>query len=244
MTETSNFCFKKNYGYTWQDLRWPKSYILEFLDHTQIDTLIWHVKKIKNNKKLAISCPTSAKNASLMYSHLNYNVCWYASTYDTHLNKLFLLQKRDIRIINNVTFHSHTDPLFFSNGILKIHDIHKLNIGLYMYDHEIPTHFIRSHNYHTRGSSDLLPGQARLTSTLNSLSVVGPNIWNTIPEDIKNSASRNSFKFKYKRHLLSFYSSNQTWLTSLSHTFLHITPCLYPLFASGSKLLELILFCF
>ena len=147
---------------------------------------------------------------NLIYSHLNYNVCCYASTYDTHLNKLYLLQKRVIRIINNAAFQAHTDPLFFSNGILKIHDIHKLNIGLYMYDHEMLNQLTRSHSYNTRGSSDLLPGQARLTLTLNSILVVGPNIWNSIPEDIKNSPSRNCFKFKYKRHLLSFYSSNQT----------------------------------
>ena len=40
--------------------------------------------------------------------------------------------------------------------------------------------------------------------------VVGPNIWNTIPDDIKNCPSRNSFKIKYKKFLLSFYANNQT----------------------------------
>ena len=67
---------------------------------------------------------------NLIYSYLNYNVCCYASTYDSHLNKLYLLQKRAIRIMNNASFQAHTDPLFFSNGILKIQDIYKLNIGL------------------------------------------------------------------------------------------------------------------
>ena len=146
---------------------------------------------------------------NLIYSHLNYNVCCYASTYDTHLTKLYLLQKRAVRIINNAPFLANTDPLFHSNGILKIEDIYKLNIGLYMYDHDIPALFIRSHDHHTRGSSDLRPGNARLTLTLNSMSVVGPNIWNDIPDDIKNSPSRNSFKLKYKKFLLSFYASNQ-----------------------------------
>ena len=61
---------------------------------------------------------------NLIYSYLNYNVCCYASTYATHLNKLFLLQKRSIRIINNAPFLAHTDELFFSNGILKVHDIY------------------------------------------------------------------------------------------------------------------------
>ena len=146
---------------------------------------------------------------NLIYSYLNYNVCCYASTYDSHLNKLFLLQKRAIRIINNAPFLAHTDPLFFSNSILKIHDIHKLNIGLYMYHHNSSAHYLRPHDYATRGHNDLLPLSARLTLTQNSISVVGPNIWNSIPEDIQNSPSYNCFKFRYKKFLLSFYTGNQ-----------------------------------
>ena len=123
---------------------------------------------------------------NLIYSHLNYTVCCYASTYDSHLNKLLLLQKRVIRIINNAPFQAHTDPLFFANGILKIHDIYKLNIGLYMYQHNMSAQYLRSQAYHTRGQDVLLPHSARLTLTQNSISVAGPNIWNTIPEEIRN----------------------------------------------------------
>ena len=79
-----------------------------------------------------------------------------------------------------------------------------------MYDHNTHTQFIRSHEYNTRQRENLLPPHARLTLTQNSMSVVGPNIWNSIPEDIRNSPSRNSFKFNYKKFLLSFYSDNQT----------------------------------
>ena len=64
----------------------------------------------------------------------------------------------------------------------------------------------RTHVYSTRNRDDLLPNQARLTISQNSLSHAGPNIWNSIPLEIKNSPSRNSFKFNFKRHLLSFYS--------------------------------------
>ena len=145
---------------------------------------------------------------NLIYSHLSYNVCSYASTYDGHLNKLLLLQKRVIRIINNAPFQAHTEPLFFANGILKIQDIHKLNVGLHMYQHNAAVHFIRSQVYYTRGRDELLPQSARLTLTQNSISVVGPAIWNTIPEEIKNSPSRSSFKFNYKKFLLSFYANN------------------------------------
>ena len=145
---------------------------------------------------------------NLIYSYLNYNVCCYASTYDSHLNKLFLLQKKAIRIINNASFLEHTDPLFFSNGILKVQDIHKLNVGLYMYEHRTSAQFIRHHDYSTRGHDDLLPQSARLRLTQNSISVIGPNTWRSIPESIRNSPSRNSFKISYKKFLLSFYCND------------------------------------
>ena len=65
----------------------------------------------------------------------------------------------------------------------------------------------RTHSYQTRNRSDLIPNQSRLTVTRNSLSVVGPNLWNTIPAEIQNCPSKNSFKFNYKKYLLSFYDS-------------------------------------
>ena len=77
------------------------------------------------------------------------------------------------------------------------------------YEHSTSAQFIRSHDYPTRGHDDLLSQSARLTLTLNSISVVGPNIWNSIPELIRNLPSRNSFKFRYKKHLLSFYNSDE-----------------------------------
>ena len=143
---------------------------------------------------------------AIVYSYLNYNAICYASTYETHLHRLFLLQKRVVRILSRAPFFAHTDPLFFANGILKIYDIYKLNVGLYMFNHWQSGQYDRTHHYNTRNRDNLLPSRPRLTITRSSLAVAGPNIWNTIPVDIQNSPSRESFKFRYKKHLLSFYS--------------------------------------
>ena len=142
---------------------------------------------------------------SLIHSYLNYNICCYSGTYNIHINRLLLLQKRAIRIISNASFLDHTDPLFYSNGILKVHDMYKLNVGLFMFDRWHTGVYNRTHSYDTRSRNDLLPSQARLTITQNSLSVIGPNIWNSIPQNIQNSISQNSFKSQYKKYLLSFY---------------------------------------
>ena len=50
--------------------------------------------------------------------------------------------------------------------------------------------------YRTRNRNDLIPSRTRLTATLNSINVVGPNIWNSIPPEIQCLQTKNSFKYQ------------------------------------------------
>ena len=51
---------------------------------------------------------------SLVQSHIMYGLIVWGNT--CFVNKIFLLQKRAIRIINNKSFWSNTDPLFKNNN--------------------------------------------------------------------------------------------------------------------------------
>ena len=144
---------------------------------------------------------------SLVHSYLNYNITCYAGTYDSHINRLLLLQKRAIRIINKSTFLAHTDPLFHSNKILKVQDLYKLNVGLYMYDNLEPGRYSVTHDYDTRNRNSLVPSRARITASDSSLSVAGPIIWNSVPLSIQQSPTKNIFKNSFKAHLLSNYDN-------------------------------------
>ena len=143
----------------------------------------------------------------LVYPYLNYCICIYGGTYETHMNRIFLLQKRVVRIINGAPFLAHTNELFHESKILKIFDIYKLNIGMYMFEDQNRGQYVRNHPYSTRNRSHLLPNRANLTICQNSIAVIGPKTWNSIPDEIKDSTSKNSFKRKYKNHLLSAYVS-------------------------------------
>ena len=68
--------------------------------------------------------------------------------------------------------------------------------------------FNRNHHYETRAVQNLVPFDARLTITEHSLRVRGPNIWNSIPQDIKNAPTISIFKSRYKKYLLSAYDHN------------------------------------
>ena len=68
---------------------------------------------------------------SLVYPYLIYcNQIW-GGTYDTHIEKIFLLQKKIIRVITNQPFLAHTNHLFYNSKILKVHDIYIYLTGIY-----------------------------------------------------------------------------------------------------------------
>ena len=144
---------------------------------------------------------------SIVYPYLIYCTSIWGGTYTSYLKPLEVLQKRCIRLVTNSPYLAHTDPLFKRNGLLKLSDIYKFKIATYAYKNRnsIQSDYLRPHDHNTRFRSDLLPHYERLATTSQSLHYVLPNIWNTIPTDIKNSESVFIFKRNYKRFLISFY---------------------------------------
>ena len=49
---------------------------------------------------------------SLLYPYLQYCVSVWGSTYPSNLSRIFMLQKRAVRIITKESFDAHTDPIF------------------------------------------------------------------------------------------------------------------------------------
>ena len=70
---------------------------------------------------------------SLILSHLQYCTLLCANAYSTCLNKLRILQKKTIRIITQSHYLAHTDPLFSKLKLLKLDDLYKRQLGIYMY---------------------------------------------------------------------------------------------------------------
>ena len=142
---------------------------------------------------------------AFVYPYFLYcNIIW-GGTFASHLDRLVKLQKRAIRNINKADFLSHTNSLFLSNNILKLTDIHKKQLAIYIYKLESRSEFTRNHDHNTRNRNNLLPSQARLTVTQRSLSFCAINIWNSLPNQIKESPSLPSFKKRITNHLVSQY---------------------------------------
>ena len=70
---------------------------------------------------------------SFIYPYLNYCVHLWGSTYASYINKVFLLQKKTVRIIHGVNRRAHSEPLYSSLYVLSVSKVYVYNIGLVMY---------------------------------------------------------------------------------------------------------------
>ena len=143
---------------------------------------------------------------SLVYPYMIYCVLIWGKTYDAHLNKLTLLQKRIIRLATNSPYLAHTSVLFHQTNILKFYDVYNFILGTYAYFQNKSGSFTTvSHRYNTRNRLNPVPDFQRLTTTQRSLRYVAPSLFNKIPVDIRSSRSLHIFKRKYKECLLRAY---------------------------------------
>ncbi len=72
---------------------------------------------------------------AFVYSHITYcNIVW-GSTYNTHLDRLIILQLKIVRILSNKPYNDHTGELFKSLKILKVKQINTFQVALHMYKH-------------------------------------------------------------------------------------------------------------
>ena len=96
--------------------------------------------------------------------HKNCNISW-GNAADSTLWPIFRLQKISIRIIFNIKNRSSTYMACKNHGILRLPDIHLLNVGVFMYKYKggklpqiFKDFFIENstiHNYATRSASML-----------------------------------------------------------------------------------------
>ena len=123
-----------------QGFRLPLSEHVKYLGIFIDDTLSWSkqirelgLKLSKANgilSKLRHYVPQSTLISvyyAIFYSHMNYcSVAWSLTT-QSNLERINILQKKCIRIINFLGFRDHTNSFFFRNKITKFYDVIESN---------------------------------------------------------------------------------------------------------------------
>ena len=141
-----------------------------------------------------------------IYPLLQYcNPIW-STTYPTHLNSLNIQLKKIVRIITGSDYLEHSLPLFKQTHLLNLVDINKMSLATHMYQERTnnmnPT---ITHTHNTRFRNLPRPPPHHLSLFCRSVPYQAPTIWNTIPSNIQNSPSLQSFKKKLKKHFLNLY---------------------------------------
>ena len=84
---------------------------------------------------------------ALIYPILLYGITSWAVTYSSSLDALLALQNKFVKIIHFSDQYDSPHPLFISSNILKINELHKLQLASFVYEsslHQNPSEF---HNY-------------------------------------------------------------------------------------------------
>ena len=76
------------------------------------------------NKLKPFVPPHVTLSSTLILPYLNYCILAWGNSSITFMDKVNVVQRRAVRIINNVGFLAHTNMLFYICNILKISDLH------------------------------------------------------------------------------------------------------------------------
>jgi len=148
---------------------------------------------------------------SLVNPYYEYGNIVLAVNNSVSLQKLFITQKKAIRIISNAKWREHTHPIFRSLHILKIDE--NMQVACFMFrvcKGFVPSYFSNIfcfnadvHHYNTRHANDYHITVHRTTLLKHTIRIAGPLIWNSIDFNIRSSNNISSFRARFKRLLLS-----------------------------------------
>ena len=183
--------------------------------NSKISRVLFALKQTKNIlPKSSLVCLYNA----LIQPYLTYGIQIWGYANPSILKHTEIIQKRAIRIINNASYNSHTEPLFKANGLLKLVDLHEYHTILFMYDyiHEnLPTSFKGIFTLNSERNMTHVTRQSSLMHVPKSKNVFVsklppchyPKLWNSWKIKIECNLPRHMFKYALKREMLSKYSS-------------------------------------
>ena len=170
------------------------------------DNLRWrdHISHVCNkiaslcyalNRLRALANPTTLRLVyhGCCYCHLRYGVIIWGGSPD--IQRLFILQKRVIRIITNLNFKQSCRGVFKENNLLTMYGIYIYEILLFTFKHkDLFSEYHHQHNYVTRFKSDYCYPIHRLSLTETGVKYTCLKFFNKLPEEIKDIKALSLFK--------------------------------------------------
>ena len=147
---------------------------------------------------------------ALVYPYLTYCIHVWGSAYDTHKDRLVILQKKIVRIISGVPPLSHTAPLFMELKLLKLDELYFYSVSQFMYKYHlkwlpdiIDMFIVNSdvHGYRTRQASHFHIPHCKTNISKMFIKYQGSVSWNNLSSCIDVNCSIGVFKNRVKQFL-------------------------------------------
>ena len=153
---------------------------------------------------------------ALYYSHLTYGISLWGTTMVASLkNKIFTSQKKIARILNLAAYNAPSNPIFKQLKLLKLEDIIEMELLKLMYQvmhNQAPISICNLfpinaniHNYNTRRRYDPVIRSRNYAPLDHSFVCLGPSLWSSQPNDIKNSTTVKTLSRRIRKLTVSRY---------------------------------------
>ena len=152
---------------------------------------------------------------SLIHPYLSYAIETWHGTYQNNTSKIFVLQKKAIRAINNLPYNEHTNACFKYNIILKLSDQYKLQVPNYIFqvlhsniDEELKSSLLINNHIHihnTRTNNQMSILRLNRSKTKHYVLHNGMLTWNSLTDIRKVNVSLSIFKSKVRNLYLEKY---------------------------------------
>ena len=152
---------------------------------------------------------------TMIHPYLLYcNIIWGGAS-QLALHRLTVLQKRAVRMMACSGYRSPSSPLFKKFGIMKLYDIHKFQIYLFMFKCKykmLPNSCLQLVNinsvenrYEFRKEKEFEVVKFRTECRRKAISVIGPDLWNSLTVSIRHLSSISVFKSKLVSAFIEVY---------------------------------------
>ena len=156
--------------------------------------------------------------STLFLPYMSYCLEVWGNTYKTTLEPLSIMQKKAMRIVNNVGYYEHTNDLFLKSQTLKFMDLAQFKTAQIIYKAKnklLPKNIQkwfkeRDSRYNLRRRGNLRQTGARIDLKSMCVSVKGVCMWNDLPENMKECLHIKQFKKHLKRFLIDKYHNLET----------------------------------
>ena len=145
-------------------------------------------------------------------SHLRYCISNWCFGNETLIAKLQHLSDKFVRIIFNLSHKEDVSNVMKANNLLTIKNLYKTEISMLMFKYHkqlLPSAFdnlftLKTFRMKTRSNSQIISNYCRFTVVQQSLTFMGPKIWNDIPYGIRDSKTSKIFKQKLFQFFMNF----------------------------------------